>query len=162
MKKLELKTPFLWLIFTLWVIFGQLVSYCVLNDLVPTSLLEVGDALAKFVPSIARLGNNYAFGLSVARRIASICLLFSPILFAILLLADVEESVSGVRQKGKEAKGSAIFAVIGLSVFISGFGIRGPGKAFYTDVSSFSFLSSLITYGCAYFFRLVVCLRFKR
>lgn len=165
MNKIELKTPYLWLLFLLWVAWVQFVAYCILNGLVPSIVLEIADAIGGFVPSISRLKDEYTFGLLAARRIASLALAMSPLLFLLLLLADVEDSISGVRRKGKEATGITIFIVIGLGMFVAGFGGRVPGlplRLFHTSTIAFSFLASLITYLSPYVLRLAWCLRFKR
>ena len=165
MRKTELKAPYLWLLFLLWVVWGQFVAYCVLNNLVPSIVLEIADAIGGFVPSISRLKDEYTFGLLAARRIAFLALAMTPILFLLLLCADVEDSISGVRKKGMEAKAIAMFSIVGLGVFVAGFGGRVPGfpvRVFHTSTIAFSFLASLITYISPYVLRVAWCLRFKR
>ncbi len=164
MRRIQLKTPYLWLLFFLWVAWGQLVSYCVLNGLIPDFILGIADAIAGVVPSITRLGDHYAFGLPAARRIAALSLAMTPLLFLSMLFADVEEGISGIRKKGKETTAITMFLVLGIGIFIAGFGYRVPGfpqRLFYTNVIAFSFLSSLLTYLSTSFLRLVWCLRFN-
>jgi len=158
----KLKTPYLLLLFFLWVAWGQFVSYCILNGLVPGSVLEIADAIGGFFPSLTRLGDNYVFGVVSARRIAALSLALTPLLFLLLLLADVEESINGIRRKGKEAKAITIFVLIGTGMLVAGFGIRGPGRAFYSSAIAFAFLSSSLTYISTYGLRLACCLGFKR
>ncbi len=165
MKRIELKTSYLWALFFLWIAGGQLLAYGVLHGLVPESILGIADAIARVVPSITRLGDNYAFGLSAARRIAALSLAMALLLFFLLLFADVGDSIEGVRQKKKEAKAIAIFFVVGLGMLFAGFGYRVPGfpqKLFYTNGIAYSFLSSLLTYLCTYSLRLAWCLGFGR
>lgn len=164
MKKPELKTPYLWLLFFLWVAWGQFVSYCVLNGLVPEFIVGIADAIGDVVPSITRIGDNYVFGLSSARRIATLSLTMTPLLFALMLLADVEESVSGARKKGKEKTGIKILLVVGLGMFVAGFGYRIPGfpqRLFYTSDIAYSFQSSLLTYLGTLALRAAWCLNMK-
>jgi len=165
MIKIELKTPYLWLLFFLWVVWGQFVSYCILENYVPGFVLEFADAIGGFVPSVTRLRDHYAFGVVAARRIASLSLALTPLLFLLLLLADVEETVTSVRKRRGGAKVATILVVLGLGMFVAGFGYRVPGfpqRLFYTNAIAFSFLSSLLTYLSTSFLRLAWGLRSNR
>lgn len=165
MKKIELKTPYLWVLFFLWVAWGQLVAYCILNGLVPDFFLGIADAIGGVVPSITRIGDNYSFGLPAARRIAAISLAMTPLLFLLMLFADVGKTVIRVREKRQEVKVATILVVLGFGMFIAGFGYRVPGfpqRWFYTSAMAFSFLSSLLTYLSTAFLRLAWGLRFNR
>ncbi len=102
MSRIQLKTPFLWLLFFLWVAWGQLVSYCVLNGLIPNFILGIADAIVGVVPSITRLDDNYAFGFPGASRIAARSLAMTPLLILLMLLADVEENGRNLARRSSD------------------------------------------------------------
>ncbi|MDR0578216.1 MAG: hypothetical protein LBI87_11980 [Candidatus Accumulibacter sp.] len=122
--KLEFKTPYLWGLFIAWVAWGQFVTYCVMYDHIPPFILNMANSVASSVPSIIRLNSkhdHYVLGVFLAQRIVALAMLSMPLLFILLLLADVRESISGIRRKRKGLIGMALFISVGLGVFLLSF-----------------------------------------
>ena len=141
-----------------WCIYGQEIGFLISNGL----LLEFGqlahEHFGQFIPSVKRIEHLANFDVALAIGHASIMLLSLPMLFIGLLFCNVEDSVAGVRKKGKETVTVAMLVAIASGVFVAGFGHSIGRSSFF----AFSILSTLIAGLSAYCYRVAFCIATKK
>lgn len=161
MKKIILRIDLAY-VFSLWIFIGQIIAYSISNGL----LIEFGDFLfvnfGIYVPSINRMDKVVFFDNFAAKRFASIILSLMPFLFAVLLFANVENSISQVRKNKKETSVAWVFFAVGCLAFVSGLNFSGPGGVFRNSIYGFGFLATVVTFLSAYCFRIVFCIAFNK
>lgn len=162
MKKIELKTPYLWLLLFLWMLYGMAIAYGISEGFLRAFSQAVWESMMRYVPSIWRIKDEYSFDVHLARQIASVIMLSMPILFMLMLPADVEESIHGARKKGTEIKALFIFLFLGSLIFVVGLGVTGLTRLFGRSMYGFSMKASLLIFLCTYLYRLAFCVAFKR
>lgn len=156
------KNKYLWLLFFFWILYGQLIAYCIAEKFIYDAVFLVWDSILRYVPAIIRLKDEYRFDVGLARLQVSAMLLSTPVLFILMLAASVEDSVRGVRIKKKERLLVSILIFIVFMSLVSGFGAFGPSRVFQSSHSGFSVLAALMTYLQAYLLRVVFCLVFNK
>jgi hypothetical protein len=152
------KTKYLWLLFFLWILYGQLIAYCIAEKYIYDMVFLAWDSALRYVPAIMRLKDVYLFGVDLARLHATAMLMSTPVLFILMLAANVEDSIHGVRAKKKESLLIFVLIIVVCLALISGFGAAGPSKLFQSSYAGFSVLTALITYLLAYMLRAIYCL----
>ena len=141
-----------------WLVVGLAIAFCLHEG----QLQDLGEfaynTFGKFIPSISRIERISNLEVTLAKGHASLMLASMPILFLALLLCNVEDSVSGVRKKGKESLVIAILITIGSLVFIAGFNHPIGRNGF----AMFSLLSTGLTGLAAYCYRVAFCIATKK
>lgn len=122
------KTKYLWLLFTLWILFGQLIAYFIANKILFDMVFMAWDTVFRYVPAIMRLKDVYSFGVELARLQATAMLMAAPALFVLMLAASVEESIHGVRER---KKGWPFLSSVLLSAWRSYQDLTPPGRPNY-------------------------------
>jgi hypothetical protein len=156
------KNKYLWLLFSFWILYGQLIAYCIVEKFIYDAVFLAWDSALRYVPAIMRLKDVYSFGVELARLQATMMLISTPVLFVLMLAASVEDSIHGVRVKQKEAQVIFVSIICVFLALISGFGATGPSKLFHSSYTGFSVLTALITYLLAYILRVIYCLKLNK
>ena len=141
-----------------WLVFGLATAFFMHEG----HLLDLGEfaynAFGRFIPSVSRIERISNLEVALAKGHASVMLASMPMLFLALLHCDVEDSVSGVRKKGKESLAFAMLFTIASLVFIAGFNHRIGRSSFVM----FSLLSTGFTGIAAYLYRVAFCIATKK
>ncbi len=141
-----------------WIIYGEVTAFCMSHG----HLLEFSqlahENFGQFIPSITRIERLTNIDVALAKRHASTMLISMPALFILFLFCSVEDSIAGVRKKGKETLAVAFLIAIASLVFVAGFGHNIGRSSFF----AFSILATLITGLSAYCYRLAFCVATKK
>lgn len=141
-----------------WLAFGLAISFSMSQGY----LLNFGefayDYFGRFIPSVNRIEPISNHDVALVKGYASAMLASMPMLFIGFLFCDVEEIVSGVRKKAKEAQVIATLVAIASLVFIGGFN-HSIGRSSF---EAFSLLSTGLTGLSAYCYRVAFCLATKQ
>jgi hypothetical protein len=116
------------------------------------------ESFGQFIPSVKRIERLTNLDVALAKGHASMMLMSMPLLFIGLLFCNVEDSVAGVRKKGKETVAAAILVAVASMVFVAGFSHSIGRSSFF----AFSILSTLITGLSAYCYRVAFCIATKK
>ena len=140
----------------LWFALGQLVMLAIHNSIAPRLVFELYGVLSPFFLSLRRMESIQYFNSEVAQAYASAMLLWIPPLFAILGRMNLNALLTGVRAKGRQNVliAGSLFFLLGLIVFVSGFGAKGPGLVFRNSAVGFAFLISFLVFMSAFCLRL--------
>lgn len=152
------EAKYLWLIFALWIVYGQLIAFGIAEKYIYDAVFSIWDSALRYVPAIMRLKDVYSFGVDLARLQATAMLISTPVLFILMLAVNVEGTVHGVRVKKKEALVISIMLFAVVMPLVSGFGYAGPGKIFHSNFYWYSAFIATMTHLLMYVLRLVICL----
>ncbi|WP_428826162.1 hypothetical protein ACLIKD_18420 [Azonexus sp. IMCC34842] len=141
-----------------WLIYGLATAFCLSHGHLREFSEFAYDNFGKFIPSVNRIERLTNLDVALAKGHASLMLASIPLLFGGFLFCDVENSVSGIRKKGKETIAVVLLIVIASGIFIAGFN-HSIGR---NNFAKFSLLSTLITGISAYCYRLAFCIATKK
>jgi hypothetical protein len=141
-----------------WLSYGEVTAFCMSHGY----LLELGqlahENVGQFIPSVKRIERLTNLDVALAKMHASTMLISMPALFIVFLFCNVEDSIAGVRKKGKETLAVAFLIAIASLVFVAGFSHNIGRSSFF----AFSILSTLITGLSAYCYRVAFCVALKK
>lgn len=141
-----------------WLIYGLALAFCLSQGYLLEFSEFAYENLGKHIPSVSHIEHFSKYDTALAKKHASVMLASMPVLFIGFLFCDVEDSVLGVRKKGKESLATAMLVAIASLVFIAGFN-NSIGRGSFAN---FSLLSIGLTGLSAYCYRVAFCVATKK